>query len=86
MMPLKALGGRCPYEVVTGLKPRLPAALDVGQVVELVSIDDYVGKLLEHFRVTYAEVRAVQQRAIEEREERVSGYLSQELEVLGTSC
>ena len=28
IIPLKALGGRSPYEVVTGLRPKLPAALD----------------------------------------------------------
>ena len=31
--PLKALGGRCPYEVVTGLKPRLPRAISAGRAV-----------------------------------------------------
>ena len=81
LMPLKALGGRCPYEVVTGLKPRMPAALDVGNAVELVNIDDYMARLFEYFRVTHKEVRAVQERAVEEREERVAGHLSHELEV-----
>ena len=59
----------------------MPAALDVGNSVELVNVDDYMVRLFEYFRATYKEVRAVQERAVEEREERVAGHLSQELEV-----
>ena len=45
IIPLKSLGGGSPYEVVTGLKPRLPRALDVAQVIESVDVNEYVRRL-----------------------------------------
>ena len=45
MTPMKVLGGRSPYEVVTGLKSRLPAALDARAQVEFVTMDEYASRL-----------------------------------------
>ena len=81
MVPLKALGGRSPFEVVTGLRPRLPAALNSAIPVGHVSISEYVGKLRDYFRESHSEIQRVQQAAVEDREEDVTGYLSKELEV-----
>jgi len=81
MVPLKSLGGRSPFEVVTGLRPRLPAALNSAIPVGHVSISEYVGKLRDYFRESHAEIQRVQQAAVEDREEDVTGYLSKELEV-----
>ncbi len=58
--PMKVLGSRCPYEVVTGLKPRLPMAAFGGQVVEFQTRAEYVGKLHEYWKQTHAAVTRLQ--------------------------
>ena len=50
MVPLASLGGRSPYEVVTGLKPRMPAALTPGHPVQYLEINEYVGRLQQYFQ------------------------------------
>ena len=40
--PMKCLGGRSPYEVVTGLRPRMPHVLKTGLPVESRTVDEYV--------------------------------------------
>ena len=45
ILPLKALGGRCPYEVVTGIRPKLPAAMVATFPVQEASVDEY-GEML----------------------------------------
>ena len=40
--PMGCLGGRSPYEVVTGLKPRMPRCVSAGAPVEARGVDDYV--------------------------------------------
>ena len=52
MVPLASLGGRSPYEVVTGLKPRMPAALTPGHPVQYLEINEYVGRLQQYFQET----------------------------------
>jgi len=42
--PLPILGGRCPYEVVTGLKPKLPQNLDPHLRVERATMREYIRK------------------------------------------
>ena len=81
IVPLKALGGRSPYEVVTGLKPRLPRSLDVTQVIESVDINEYVARLTQYFRDTYRDVEGIQKEQVEKRETTLDGYLSSELHV-----
>ena len=52
--PMAVLGGRCPYEVVTGLRPRLPAKLvGLGPVVA-VEVSEYVERLREYLRGAHA--------------------------------
>ena len=41
-MPLKSLGGRSPYEVVTGLKQKLPVATLAQHPVQEITVDAYV--------------------------------------------
>ena len=67
-VPLASLGGRSPYEVVMGIKPRLPAALVAGQPVEPISIDEYVARLSRYFKETNSEVERVQREHAEASE------------------
>ncbi len=55
--PMEVLGGRSPYEVVTGLKPRLPMAHLGDLKVTEVGIADYTKALTEHLTETYAAVQ-----------------------------
>ena len=48
--PMAVLGGRCPYEVVTGLKPRLPAKLVGPGPVVAVEVNEYVERLREYLK------------------------------------
>ena len=43
--PMECLEGRSPMEVVTGLRPRVPAAMTAGLPVSMRSIDAYVQDL-----------------------------------------
>ena len=56
IMPMKVLGGRCPYEVVTGLKPKLPSALDPHSRIEAINVGEYCDKLQEFFSECYSYV------------------------------
>ena len=79
--PMKCLGGRSPYEVVTGLKPRMPDALRRGLPVEAVGVDQYVKDLLNHLRDVYA---GVERQALEDAEEaaaEAAGRVNAELEL-----
>ena len=54
--PVEALGNRSPYQIVTGLQPKLPRTLiGDGRVVSIGS-DEYVVKLLEYLRGCYRSV------------------------------
>ena len=77
--PMACLGGRSPYEVVTGLKPRLPRALVGALPVEERSVDAYVRDLVEHLRETHKSVQRSTLAAIERDEHSMAGRLSQEL-------
>ena len=76
--PMSALGGRSPYEVVTGLKPRMPRSMTGAIPVAEVSTETYVKKLLE----TQKHVREVLQKEalaeIEKDETTMGGRLKQE--------
>ena len=63
---LKALGGRSPYEVITGMQPTLPATLAGKLPVMSIPVDSYVAQLRQHLDQTYAEVKAA---ALEKRGE-----------------
>jgi hypothetical protein len=77
--PMAVLGGRCPYEIVTGLKPRLPAGLSAGGPVEHVTLGDYVGRLREYMRGAHAGVVRAQAEAVEAAEATMKGHLTSEL-------
>ena len=81
IMPLKALNGRSPYEVVTGLKPKLPTALDPGLSVEHLSVDDYCKRLREFFDSCYKDVQKAQLEVAERNLDEAPGLLSKELRV-----
>ena len=78
---MKVLGGRSPFEVVTGLKPRLPAALDVRSQVEFVMMDEYASRLRAYFTETYESVKRIHQAAIDEAEHEAISVLNFRLEM-----
>ena len=77
--PMPVLGGRSPYEVVTGLRPTLPSMLDARHNVREITVDEYSKNLLEHFRSTQAEIERVQEAMVENRDKALKGRLSAEL-------
>ena len=79
--PMPVLGGRSPYEVVTGLRPTWPSMLDARHNVREITVDEYSRSLIEHFRTTYAEVERVQEAMVESRDKNLKGRLSAELRV-----
>ncbi len=56
IIPLKALGGRSPCDVVTGVRPKLPAGLDPAMPVEHLELDGYMERLRVYFTQTYKAV------------------------------
>ena len=77
--PMAVLGGRCPYEVVTGLKPRLPAKLAGPGLVVAVEINEYVERLRGYLKGAHASVMRAQTEVVEAAEGTVGGHLSSEL-------
>ena len=81
--PLKSLGGRSPYQVVTGLIPRLPRALLAEGPLGVLSPNEYVDRLTRYLKSCYDDIQR-HQREIREDEEaagRFPGGLSAELHV-----
>ena len=83
MTPLDSLVGRSPYQVVTGLTPKMPRALVSNVGVINVGVDSYVTSLIGYLRDCYSsiqnQVKAVQQK--NEMEASDEGTFGQELEV-----
>jgi hypothetical protein len=79
IVPMKVLGGRSPYEVVLGLKPKLPASLLAGVRVEAISVDEYVGRLVQYFEQTYQELKQKFQEECDRAEGRGPGRVSAKL-------
>ena len=77
--PMKCLGGRSPYEVVTGLKPRFPGTLKTGVPVVARGVDAYVKGLLEHLRSVYSSVQRTTLEKIEKDETTLAGRIKAEL-------
>ena len=77
--PMQVLGGRCPYEVVTGLKPRMPSAITSEQPRVYMGVEEYSQGLLENLRETHKSVTRLQQEAYEREEGTLRGHLSKEL-------
>ena len=79
--PMECLGGRSPYEVVTGLKPRMPASMVTGVPVEARTVNAYVEDLMEHLKGVYDTVQKVTAEAIAKDEHSLEGRIGYELEV-----
>ena len=79
--PMACLGGRSPYEVVTGLKPRLPRSIVGAVPVEMTTVDAYVKDLMEHLREVHTSVQRTTLETIEKDEASMAGFLSRELEI-----
>ena len=77
--PMADLGNRCPYEVVTGLKPKMPVAMVAERDREFLPVTDYVVQLQAYMRDTYQAVKRLQAAAHERVEGTLSGHLSHEL-------
>ena len=79
--PMACLGGRSPYEVVTGLKPRFPRAITGAIPVEEKTVDAYVKDLIESLREVHTTVNRTTLEAIERDASTMSGRISAELMV-----
>ena len=66
--PLKSLGGRSPYQVVTGLIPRLPRVLLAEGPLGVLSPNEYVDRLTRYLKSCYDDIQR-HQREIREDEE-----------------
>ena len=78
---MACLGGRSPFEVVTGLKPRMPGSLFAGVPVETRGTDEYVKDLMEHLKEVHSSVQRVALQTIATNEETLGGRISAELRV-----
>jgi hypothetical protein len=83
IMPMPALGGRSPYQVVTGLQPRLPRVVTTDVALMRSGVSNYVDDLLGYLRETYQSVVRHQRdlREQEETESKSAGSLTAELHV-----
>ncbi len=65
ILPLKSLGGRSPYKVVTGVRPKFPTAFIGEFPVREVTVDEYAEGLMGHLREVYRRIKKVQEDAVE---------------------
>jgi len=79
--PMACLGGRSPYEVVTGLKPRFPRSIIGAIPVEEQTIAKYVKDLVESLKEVHSSVQRATLASIERDESTMAGHLSSELTV-----
>ena len=80
-MEMASLGGRSPYEVVTGMKPVLPATIKAKLPVIGISVDDYTKQLVQYLEDSYAEVHRAQAKHAEKRKLAVTSRTTQGIEV-----
>jgi len=81
ILPLKALGNRSPYEVVTGLRPKLPTAMVARFPVQEITVDLYAEQLIAYLRTMYARLKALMADAQDAAETEAPGNLDHELQV-----
>ena len=81
IMPMKSLGGRSPYEVVLGFRPRLPSSLLGGLPVEDEDVETYATKLQKHFSEMYKELELKFKEHEEDTAGRGDGRLSAQLKL-----
>jgi len=81
--PLKSLGGRSPYQVVTGLLPRLSRVLLANGPLGIASASEYVERLLRYLKSCCDDIYRRQQEVREDEEAagRFPGSISAELRV-----
>jgi hypothetical protein len=75
------LGGRSPFEVVTGMKPTMPATLKARLPVGDVGVDEYVKGLIECLDVTHKAVQEAQKESFEKQQRSVKGRESAQLKI-----
>jgi hypothetical protein len=76
--------GRSPYQVVTGLRPKLPRALTCSTyAVAPIGIDTYVGNLLNYLKECYQSIRrqSADIRELKEVGAKMEGTFGMELQV-----
>ena len=78
---MAVLGGRSPFEVVTGMKPTMPATLKAQLPVGGIGVDDYVRGLVECLQETYTSVQEAQKEIQERREKQAPGRMSAQLRI-----
>ena len=71
-LPRKALGGRSPLEVVTGLRPKFPNSLALGSLPQSLTADDYCQRLISSMVTVYNEIHKLQLSSVELGENRAS--------------
>ena len=81
VIPLKSLGGRSPYEVVTGLRPKLPIALLTKFPVQEISVDTYAERLVGYVKSMWGRIKALAEDVAGNREESAPGSMKRELSV-----
>ena len=78
---MACLGGRSPYEVVLGLKPKFPQSLSTAAgTVQFETVGGYGEKVLRYFKETWAELERLQRNLQEQAENKQLGRLSAALE------
>ena len=81
--PLNSLGGRSPYQVVTGLRPRLPRLVSTTGAVLSIGASEYVDNLMKYLKTTYDSVKQTQVSTREKRDIKAQdeGTVGMELQV-----
>ena len=78
--PMKALGGRSPYEVVTGIRPAMPASMKASGPVNRLTVDEYCERLLRYLQETYQSIQRIRQNDAELEEGHARGVLSKRIQ------
>ena len=81
IIPLKSLGGRSPYEAVTGFRPKRPVALLTKFPVQEISVDTYAERLFGHLRSMWDRIKALTADSTGNKEESTACSLNRELRV-----
>jgi len=80
--PMACLGGRRPYGVVTGLKPRSPQRILCGLPVEACTVDKYAQDLLIHLKEVRSSVQRTPPAASARDETTLAGRISAEEQLM----
>ena len=61
IIPMKVFGRQSPYEVVTGMRPKLPSSMLVRHAVQDMTVDEHAESLMEYLRDMNLRLRAQMQ-------------------------